>query len=70
MLLNFQHIVVDQLDIFSRVGRGVAHDEIVPFTVKNGQLQLPNGENSKINGKLTVEFQKVDSCCFVLLNFC
>lgn len=56
--LNGEHTVVENLDIYNKVGRGVAHDEIVPFSVRNGKLKV-NGETSKINGKVSVEFIKV-----------
>lgn len=55
--LNGEHTVVENLDIYSKVGRGVAHDEVVPFSVRNGKLKV-NGETSKINGKVSVEFIK------------
>lgn len=58
MTLNGEHTVVENLDIYNKVGRGVAHDEIVPFSVRNGKLKV-NGETSKINGKVSVEFIKV-----------
>ena len=57
--LNKQHTVVEDLDIYAKVGRGVAHDEIVPFSVKNGMLKVA-GETSAIsNNKIPVEFTKV-----------
>ncbi|XP_067683414.1 malectin-B-like [Haliotis asinina] len=59
VVLNGEHTIVSELDIYSRVGRGVAHDEIVPFSVKGGKLRV-NGETSQIDGKLTVEFIKGD----------
>ncbi|XP_061188543.1 malectin-A-like [Saccostrea echinata] len=55
--LNGEHTVVENLDIYNKVGRGVAHDEIIPFSVRNGKLKV-NGETSKINGKVSVEFIK------------
>jgi len=59
IVLNREHTVVQDLDIFAKVGRGAAHDEIVPFQVRNGKFQV-NGENSDIvNGKIMVEFVKV-----------
>lgn len=57
IVLNGEHTVVDELDIFAKVGRGVAHDEMLPFSIKNGKLKV-NGETSQINGKVTVEFIK------------
>ena len=59
--LNEQHLVVDNLDIFAAVGLGVAHDEVVPFSVKNGHLHV-NKETSDFDGFLNVEFVKVWPC--------
>ena len=60
MILNEDHMVVQDLDIFSKVGRGAAHDEIIPFQIRNGKLKV-NGETSDIaQGKVTVQFQKVN----------
>ena len=51
--------VVDGLDIFGKVGRGVAHDEVVPFAVKNGIAKV-GGESISLDGnKISVEFVKV-----------
>ena len=51
--------MIHELDIFGKVGRGVAHDEIIPFSVRNGKLKV-NGETSEIvDGKISVEFVKV-----------
>ena len=59
VILNGAHTVVEELDIFGKVGRGVAHDEIIPFTVKNGRLRY-NGESSPIeNNKVSIKFAKV-----------
>ena len=33
--VNGEHTIVHELDIFSKVGRGVAHDEIIPFSIRN-----------------------------------
>lgn len=60
VVLNSQHTVVDHLDIFAKVGRAVAHDEIIPFKVEDGQLML-NNEVSSFDGTLVVEFVKVGS---------
>ncbi|XP_067933534.1 malectin-like [Watersipora subatra] len=45
--LNDVHDVVKNLDIFGKVGRAVAHDEIIPFQVKNKKL-IVNGRKSDI----------------------
>lgn len=58
MLINDQHAIISNLDIFAQVGRGVAYDEIVPFTVSNNVLAI-HGENSEFDGTLVVEFAKV-----------
>lgn len=66
IVLNGEHTVVDELDIFAKVGRGVAHDEMLPFSIKNGKLKV-NGETSQINGKITVEFIKVTVMTFFII---
>lgn len=59
MHLNGEHVVIHELDIFGKVGRGVAHDELIPFSVRNGKLKY-NGETSDImDGTIPVEFVKV-----------
>ncbi len=58
MVLNQQHTVVPGLDIFSRVGKAAAHDEVVPFTVEGGQLTVGD-ESSDFDGNLNIEFSKV-----------
>lgn len=55
--LNGEHKVVDHLDIFSVAGLGIAHDEIVPFRIKNGELFVKD-ESSKYDGLLEIEFVK------------
>lgn len=58
VVLNGDHTIVADLDIFDKVGRGVAHDEHVPFTVSKGRLVV-NGEESEIRGgRVRVEFIK------------
>ncbi|XP_054749506.2 malectin-A-like [Lytechinus pictus] len=59
VVLNEQHTVVPDLDIYHKVGRGTAHDEYVPFTVSKSKLKVL-GEVSTISGYLRVEFQKGD----------
>ncbi|KFM75936.1 Malectin, partial [Stegodyphus mimosarum] len=55
--LNGVHTVVSDLDIFAKVGKGVAHDEHIPFTVKGNKL-IVNEEESEHDGKIRVEFIK------------
>lgn len=58
VVLNGDHTIVADLDIFDHVGRGVAHDEFIPFSVSKGRL-LYNEEESDIRGgKIRVEFIK------------
>ncbi|CAG9853925.1 unnamed protein product [Phyllotreta striolata] len=58
VVLNGDHTVVADLDIFEKVGRGVAHDEYIPFRITKGRLHF-NGEESDIRGgRIRVEFIK------------
>lgn len=51
--------MVTDLDIFERVGRGIAHDEYVPFRVQGGRLIYNDEESDILAGKIRVEFIKV-----------
>jgi len=55
--LNHQHMVIKDLDIYDRVGYGIAHDEYIPFSLKNGQLKF-GPHSSPFPGTLYVEFVK------------
>lgn len=55
--LNHQHIAIKDLDIYDRVGYGVAHDEYIPFTIKNGNIRI-GSYTSPFPGSLYVEFVK------------
>ncbi|XP_033123278.1 malectin-A-like [Anneissia japonica] len=55
--MNGQHNVVTNLDIYDKVGRGTAHDEIIPFTIGKGKLTV-KGEASTIGASLSIEFVK------------
>jgi len=59
VVLNGDHTVVTDLDIFERVGRGVAHDEYIPFRVQGGKLIYNDEESDILAGKIRVEFIKV-----------
>jgi Malectin domain len=59
VVLNGDHTIIPDLDIFSKVGRGVAHDEFVPFSVINGKLTIKGEESEIRGGKIRVEFIKV-----------
>lgn len=58
VVLNGDHTVVTDLDIFERVGRGIAHDEYVPFKVHGGKLIYNDEESDILAGKIRVEFIK------------
>ena len=51
--------MVSNLDIFAKVGKAIAHDEVTRFTIENGQL-LVGDQVSDFDGMLTVEFSKVN----------
>ncbi|KAI8494456.1 PREDICTED: malectin-A-like [Branchiostoma belcheri] len=57
VVLNSQHTVVQELDIYDKVGRSTAHDEIIPFTVRKGKLMV-QGEVSTFHGVLAVDLIK------------
>ncbi len=58
VVLNGDLTIAADLDIHEKVGRGVAHDELVEFKVKDGKILL-GGDESEINmGKVRVEFIK------------
>jgi len=52
--------VVSSLDIYSRVGRGVAHRELVPLSVGGGKVALPGGRALPLapNSPLSLTFVK------------
>jgi len=58
VVLNGDHTVVQELDIFQRVGRGVAHDEVVPLSIRGGRLGYRGDESDIQGGKIRVEFIK------------
>lgn len=51
-------IVIKELDIFARAGRGIAHDEVVPFKIKNREL-IVAGQKLPFENEILVEFVKV-----------
>lgn len=60
VVLNSAHTIVSKLDIFKHVGKGVAHDEIIYFTVSRGILRYEREESKVRNGQVRVEFVKTD----------
>ncbi len=57
VFLDKHHIIAD-MDIFAKVGRAAAYDEVVQFAVKDETLYVGT-ETSKFDGTLTIEFAKV-----------
>ncbi|CAF0774108.1 unnamed protein product [Rotaria sp. Silwood1] len=60
VVLNDEHSVIDELDIFAEAGRATAHDEYIPFQIKNGRLVIKS-RSSSYSGNLKVTFQKLDN---------
>lgn len=63
--MNHDHVVIKDLDIYDRVGYGVAHEEYIPFTIKNGNLRV-GSYTSPFSGKLYIEFVKVNTLHLLL----
>ena len=40
VVLNNDHSIVSDLDIYAMVGHGVAYDEVIPFTIADGMLKV------------------------------
>lgn len=59
VVMNSDVTVIPALDIFGRVGRGVAHDEYVPFTIAGTTLIVGGQESTFRGSKVKVEFVKV-----------
>lgn len=58
VVLNGDHTVVSDLDIFALVGKGAAHDEYIYFSISGGKLYFKEEESEIRNGKIRVEFIK------------
>lgn len=58
VMLNGEHTVISDLDIFQQVGRGVAHDEYVYFSVSRDRLYYKEDESEIRDNKIRVEFIK------------
>ena len=59
MVLNGDLTIASDLDVFERVGRGVAHDEYIEFEVKDGKILYEGDESEITAGKMRVEFIKI-----------
>ncbi|XP_069939952.1 malectin-B-like [Cherax quadricarinatus] len=58
VVMNNYITVVPALDIFGRVGRGVAHNEYVPFTILYNTLIVGGQESPLRSSKVKVDFVK------------
>lgn len=58
VVLNGDLTIASDLDVFERVGRGVAHDEYIEFEVKSGKILFEGDETELTRGKMRVEFIK------------
>lgn len=58
VVLNAEHTVISDLDIYQQVGKGVAHDEYVYYTISRGKLFYKEEESEIRGGKVRVEFIK------------
>ena len=59
MVLNGDLTIASDLDIFDRVGRGIAHDEYIEFEVKDQKILYEGDESELTMGQMRVEFIKV-----------
>ncbi len=59
VVLNGDLTIASDLDVFERVGRGVAHDEYIEFEVKDGKILYEGDESEITAGKMRVEFIKI-----------
>ena len=58
VVLNGDLTIASDLDVYERVGRGVAHDEYIEFEVKAGKILYNEDETEITRGKMRVEFIK------------
>lgn len=58
VVLNGDLTIASDLDVFERVGRGVAHDEYIEFELRDGKILYEGDESEITAGKMRVEFIK------------
>ncbi|CRL01100.1 CLUMA_CG014287, isoform A [Clunio marinus] len=58
IVLNGDHQIVSDLDIFAQVGKGSAHDEYIYFSVSRNRLYYKEEESEIRGGKVRIEFIK------------
>ncbi|KAJ8937210.1 hypothetical protein NQ318_006631 [Aromia moschata] len=57
VLLN-GNTIIRNLDIFEKVGRGVAHDEYIPFRISKGRVFVKGEESELSGGRIRIDFIK------------
>lgn len=58
VILNGDHTVIADLDIFHQVGKGNALDEYIYFTISRGRLYYKEEESEIRGGKIRIDFIK------------
>lgn len=58
VVLNGEHQILSDLDIFRNVGKGVAHDEHIYFSVSRNRLYYKEEESEIRGGRVRIEFIK------------
>ena len=58
IVLNGDHQIISDLDIYGQVGKGIAHDEYIYFSVSRNRLYYKEEESEIRGGKVRVEFIK------------
>jgi hypothetical protein len=58
VVLNADHQILSDLDIFGSVGKGTAHDEYIYFSISRNRLYYKEEESEIRGGKVRVEFIK------------
>lgn len=61
--------IVENLDIFGKVGRAVAHDEIIPFKVKNKKVIVNSKKSDIEEGSVSLTLVKVSNIIISSLKF-
>lgn len=58
IVLNGDHQIISDLDIFAQVGKGIAYDDYIFFSVSRNRLYYKEEESEIRGGKVRVEFIK------------
>lgn len=58
VVLNSEHTILTDLDIFATVGKGNAHDEYIKFSISDGKLFWKDEESEVFDGKIRLDFMK------------